>query len=270
MWLWPGIGGVAGFACALLSVPVRLGQPHPLGWLGRPGGLNSATAFLQSLATSVITVTGLTFRLIIVALQLASQQFSPRLLREFMRDRVIKAVLAVLVSAFVFAITALRHVGHEESVPDLTLLIVFGASIAVLIAILAFITHIPCATGGYVYYGDTETRDNPCTPEVESINQGGLAKVTRLPTPASGAAREDEQVFDASGRVVAKGTSGSWTCTTYDGRDRVISVKSPSTSSAPERTVTTNYAVNGDPLITAVSDPNGTVTTRVDLLGRVV
>ncbi len=142
LWLWPAVGGAAGFACALVSVPVRLDRSHPLAWLGWPGGLDSATAFLQSLATSVITVTGLTFTLIIVALQLASQQFSPRLLREFMRDRVIKAVLAVLVSAFVFAITALRHVGHEESVPDLTLLIAFGASLAVLIAILAFLTHI--------------------------------------------------------------------------------------------------------------------------------
>lgn len=121
-----------------------------------------------------------------------------------------------------------------------------------------------------VYYGDTETRDNPCTPEVESINQGGLAKLIRLPAPASGTAREDEQIFDSSGRIVAKGTSGAWTCTTYDGRDRVTAVKYPSTSSAPERTVTTNYAVNGDPLVTSVSDANGTVTTRVDLLGRVV
>lgn len=121
-----------------------------------------------------------------------------------------------------------------------------------------------------VYYGDTETRDDPCTTTVESINQGGLVKLTRLPAPASGTSREDEQIFDASGRVVAKGTSGAWTCTTYDARDRVTSVKYPSTSSAPERTVTTNYAVNGDPLVTAVSDPNGTVTTRVDLLGRVV
>lgn len=126
------------------------------------------------------------------------------------------------------------------------------------------------AQSTYVYYGNTETRDNPCTPEVEAINQGGLAKLTRLPSPATGTAREDEQIFDASGRVVAKGTSGAWSCTTFDARDRVISGKSPSTSSAPERTVTTNYAVNGDPLVTSVSDQNGTVTTRVDMLGRVV
>ncbi|RKT72950.1 RHS repeat-associated protein [Saccharothrix variisporea] len=123
---------------------------------------------------------------------------------------------------------------------------------------------------GHVFYGDTETRDNPCTAEVESINQGGLSRLNRLPTPATGAAREDEQVYDASGRIVAKGSAGRWTCTTYDERDRSVAVKHPATASAAERTVTTNYAVGGDPLVTSVSDHNGTVTTKTDLLGRVV
>ncbi len=117
----------------------------------------------------------------------------------------------------------------------------------------------------YVSYGDTETRDNPCTPEVEAINQGGLAKLTRMPS-----GRTDEQVFDASGRIVARGTSGQWTCTTYDERDRVVQVKYPANASAGERVVTTNHAVNGDPLVTSVTDHNGTVTTKNDLVGRTV
>ncbi|WP_237047735.1 PA14 domain-containing protein [Lentzea guizhouensis] len=117
----------------------------------------------------------------------------------------------------------------------------------------------------YQHYGDTETRDNPCTPEVESINQGGMGKLNRMPS-----GRVDEQVFDASGRVVAKGTSGKWTCTTYDERDRVVKMTYPANSAEGERTVTTNHAVNGDPLVSSVTDHHGTVTTRVDLLGRVV
>lgn len=117
----------------------------------------------------------------------------------------------------------------------------------------------------YSFYGDTETRDNPCTPAVEAINQGGMAKQTQL---ASG--RSDEQVFDASGRVVADGVAGKWKCTTYDERDRVVSVRYPANPSSGERTVTTNHAVGGDPLVSSVTDHTGTVTTKIDLLGRVV
>jgi RHS repeat-associated protein len=126
------------------------------------------------------------------------------------------------------------------------------------------------AVTNYAYYGDTETRDNPCTPAVDPVNQGGMAKLTTMTTPASGPARTDEHVYDASGRVVARATSGDWTCTTYDARDRVITQKLPGSVSAGERTISTNYAVNGDPLVTSVTDFNGTVTTQVDLLGRVL
>ncbi|WP_176926858.1 PA14 domain-containing protein [Actinokineospora alba] len=126
------------------------------------------------------------------------------------------------------------------------------------------------AQTSYVYYADNDTRINPCTPGAPAVHQGGMAKLTTMTTPATGAARTDEQVYDMSGRVVARATSGKWTCTTYDARNRVITQKLPDSVSAGEREITTNYAVNGDPLTTSVTDYNGTVTTRVDLLGRVV
>ncbi|CRK57828.1 MSHA biogenesis protein MshQ [Alloactinosynnema sp. L-07] len=124
------------------------------------------------------------------------------------------------------------------------------------------------AQTSYVHYGDTETRDNPCTTAADAVNQGGMAKSTTLPTPATGSARVDEQIYDASGRVVARATSGDWTCTQYDTRDRVTQQVVPGNASAGPRTVTTNYAVGGDPLTSSVTDYNGTETTRVDLLGR--
>jgi RHS repeat-associated protein len=122
----------------------------------------------------------------------------------------------------------------------------------------------------YAYYGNTETRANPCVPGSPALNQAGMAKLTTSPNPATGNARTDEVVYDASGRVLAQATSGDWTCTTYDARDRVTQQTYPASASAPARTVTYNYAVNADPLTTSVTDPAGTVTTVTDLLGRVV
>ncbi|MEV5300268.1 RHS repeat-associated core domain-containing protein [Amycolatopsis methanolica] len=70
--------------------------------------------------------------------------------------------------------------------------------------------------------------------------------------------------------MIAEGTSGDWTCTTYDARDRITQKVFPANVTAGARTVNYNYAVGGDPLTTSVTDPSGTVTTQVDLLGRVV
>ncbi|MEU0531328.1 PA14 domain-containing protein [Amycolatopsis tolypomycina] len=121
----------------------------------------------------------------------------------------------------------------------------------------------------YTYYGDTETRSNPCQPGIPAINQGGMPKLTTAPTPAAGPARVDEQVYDASGRVVAEATGGPWTCTSYDARDRPLEEKVPAGQDAPARIVSHDYAVGGDPLTTSVSDDKGVITTTTDFLGRV-
>ncbi|MET0134354.1 MAG: PA14 domain-containing protein, partial [Kibdelosporangium sp.] len=122
----------------------------------------------------------------------------------------------------------------------------------------------------YSHYGDTETRANPCEAGSPAVNQGGMAKLTTSAAPASGPARVEENIYDVSGRTVAKATSGDWACTTYDARGRVVKQTYPATSAAPARTETNNYQVDGDPLTTSISDERGGITTRVDLLGRVV
>ena len=63
-----------------LDTSLRL--PVPLRW-----GPEGARALLSAIITSMISFTGLVFSITIVVLQLTSSQFSPRVLRTFMRDR---------------------------------------------------------------------------------------------------------------------------------------------------------------------------------------
>src|SRR5438067_391842 len=72
-------------------------------------------------------------------------------------------------------------------------------------------------------------------------------------------------------RCTGSGRIGSddWTCTTYDARGRVQTESYPAFGGQSARTVTHNYAVSGNPLVTSVSDSAGTITTIMDLLGRV-
>ncbi|MGF7229201.1 MAG: RHS repeat domain-containing protein, partial [Candidatus Saccharibacteria bacterium] len=131
------------------------------------------------------------------------------------------------------------------------------------------------ATTNYSYYGATETRDNPCTTTVEAYKQGGMLKLKTEPDPDGAGAQTPitiETVYDDAGKVVATRTnSDPWTCTTYDSQERIVTTVVPTLGAKkPARTITNNWAVGGNPLITSTTDAEGTVTTTVDLLGRTI
>ena len=74
------------------------------------GGPDAARTILATITGSMITVTGLIFSLTVVALQVASGQFTPRLLRTFLADRGNQIVLSAFIATFVYAILLLRQV----------------------------------------------------------------------------------------------------------------------------------------------------------------
>ena len=62
---------------------------------------------LIAIAAAVITVVGVVFSITILALTLASQQFGPRMMRNFVRDIGNQVTLGVFVGTFVYAVLAL-------------------------------------------------------------------------------------------------------------------------------------------------------------------
>ena len=61
----------------------------------------------------MVTVIALVLGLTVVALQLSSTQFSPRLLRNFLRDRATQVVLSAFIATFVYSAAGLFTVGLE-------------------------------------------------------------------------------------------------------------------------------------------------------------
>lgn len=107
-------------------------------------GPEGARAILSAVATSMITVAGLTFSITMLTLQLASSQFGPRLLRNFMRDRGNQVVLGTFISTFVYCLLVLRTVkGVEGSsfVPHLAVAIGVVLAVAGLAVLIYFIHH---------------------------------------------------------------------------------------------------------------------------------
>ncbi len=111
------------------------------------GGAEAARSVLNAIASSQITVTSLTFSLTVVTLQLASSQFSPRLLRTFSRDRFVHVTLAMFLATFTFALTVLRTVRtatdeRDAFVPQVSVTFAFVLVVASVIALVLFLAHL--------------------------------------------------------------------------------------------------------------------------------
>ena len=110
------------------------------------GGPEGARALLSAIITSMISFTGLVFSITIVVLQLTSSQFSPRVLRSFLRDRFNQLALGVFVATFVYALVVLRAVRGtaqvDAFVPQLSVTVAFLFVLASVGVFLGYIHHI--------------------------------------------------------------------------------------------------------------------------------
>jgi hypothetical protein len=80
---------------------------------------NIGRGVLSALAQSIITVTGVVFSITLVALQLASQQFSPRVTRTFVRSTTTKVAFGVFSATFVTSLLSLSRL-EKLAVEDQT------------------------------------------------------------------------------------------------------------------------------------------------------
>ena len=102
-------------------------------YLNQPEG---ARALLSTVAGSMITVAGVTFSIVMVALSLASSQFGPRLLGNFMRDTGNQVVLGTFVATFIYCLLILRTVRSAEE-PGAVFVPHLSVTLAVVLATLS-------------------------------------------------------------------------------------------------------------------------------------
>lgn len=107
-----------------------------------------ARQVLATIAGSMITVAGVTFSITIVALNLASSQFGPRLLRNFMQDRGVQFVMGAFVASFIYCLLVLRAIQSSPSEPFVPGIAVFWAiafAVINVFVLIYFIHHIATA-----------------------------------------------------------------------------------------------------------------------------
>jgi len=108
LWVLPTLSVLAALAAGSLLSAVSIGARSPLAFQGTP---DDARALLIGITGTMVTVIALLLGLTVVALQLSSTQFSPRLLRNFLRDRPNQIVLSAFVATFAYSAAGLYTVG---------------------------------------------------------------------------------------------------------------------------------------------------------------
>ncbi len=138
LWFRPTLLSVAaaGLAVAMVAVDRALGVSS---FALLNAGADDARALLSSITSSMLTVTTVTFSIIMVALVLASQQFSPRIIRNFMRDSTSQYVLGIFIGTFIYSLLVLGRISDTNNslfVP------VVSIAVAVLLTLLSIGTFI--------------------------------------------------------------------------------------------------------------------------------
>lgn len=146
-WFLPGliVLSAIALAAALIELEPLFGRALSEGW-PRLFGASAAGArsLLSTVASSMITVAGVVFSITIVVLSLTSSQYTSRVLRNFMDDRVNQTVLGAFVGIFAYCLVVLRTVrdggGDTLFVPSLA--VQFGLLLALLgVAVLIYFIH---------------------------------------------------------------------------------------------------------------------------------
>lgn len=148
LWPLPTIAIVVGVAVGIflpmLDRAVDADLPLQFEQFVFGGGPESARAVLSAISGSLITATSLTFSLTVVALQLASSQASPRVLRTFMKDQTVHWTLAIFVGTFAYSLTVLRTVrdATDDVVAIVPRLAVTLASLLTLLSVVMLIIFL--------------------------------------------------------------------------------------------------------------------------------
>jgi uncharacterized membrane protein len=195
LWFFPALLTLGAAVLAFLMVEldtrdVLPDRTEPI-WL-YTGSSAGARGVLTAIASGLITVTGVVFSVTIVALQLASSQYTPRVLRNFAADRPSQLVLGVFIGTFTYALLVLRVVRGEDPVA-LDEADYFVPHLAIVVAVVLTLVSIACL----IFFIDHLARSIQASVILERVTRDTLRTMERL---------VPEQVGDASERDVEAAT----------------------------------------------------------------
>lgn len=106
---------------------------------------DSARSILSTISGAMMGVAGTVFSITLVALTLASSQFGPRLIKNFMYARLNQVVLGSYISTYLYCLLVLNAISDVDDytfIPSISILVAILAAIANIILLIIFIHQI--------------------------------------------------------------------------------------------------------------------------------
>jgi uncharacterized membrane protein len=145
LFLFPALVMLAGIALAIGAAVLDKALGHDADVpLTLAMSSNAATWLLSTVAGAMITTVGVVFSLTVVSLQLASDQFSPRVMRSFIRDRMSQGVIGLLVATFFYCVLILPNLSGEptDPAPRVSLTIAVVLTLVTVVGIIVHLDHL--------------------------------------------------------------------------------------------------------------------------------
>ena len=136
LWIVP----VFGVALALGVSPTLRRLDAATRWTLFGFGPEGALAVLTGLVASVFTFVVFVFSILLVAVQIASANLTPRVIAGILSHRPVRVCLGLMVFTFVYGLAVLGRI--EDTVPQLPVAVVIGSSLASIVAFLYLIDHL--------------------------------------------------------------------------------------------------------------------------------
>lgn len=146
-WFVPSLSVVDGIvtALALIEADAVWGDRWLAQWPRLFGtGAEGVRQMLSTLAGSMMSLMGFRFSMTLVALALASSQYTSRVLRNFMNSRATQITLGVFAGIFTYCLMVMRSIrgGDPGFVPSATEFFPFVLALAGVVVLIFFIHHI--------------------------------------------------------------------------------------------------------------------------------
>lgn len=143
LWLIPVLCVLIGFVLSFTTIAIDRANDHQLLPASIVGGPDAAMEILTTVAGSMVNLAVLVLTIVLVVVQLAMGQFSPRIVQRLLRDRPSQFAIGLFVATFVHTLLAIREVDPEKGqVPGVTIIATFALALISIAVLVVYIHHI--------------------------------------------------------------------------------------------------------------------------------